>query len=495
MAKSESAISLPVELERVIFELAAQIDPATVPSLALVSSYVSPWVLPIIYETLIVCLSSDENGPPIPSLERYGKYVRHLLVGHHGSTVAGVTSIFALCPNITHLALWAVLILDGTALEGLKRLPLIRLSIHMESLFDLSQSMIPQAERIFPSFPQLTHLDVANHVPEQLSDCLEYLPRLIYLSLPDDSKNSGLESPEEILDALPNLKFILFLTQDVDDSIKLGNPPNGIKLEELGSKWPELIVTACAPVWKRRSRKTPRQTYPKMVTWKNSSLRLSSTDILRRVSFHHMAKSESAISLPVELERVIFELAAQIDPATVPSLALVSSYVSPWVLPIIYETLIVCLSSDENGPPIPSLERYGKYVRHLLVGHHGSTVAGVTSIFALCPNITHLALWAVLILDGTALEGLKRLPLIRLSIHMESLFDLSQSMIPQAERIFPSFPQLTHLDVANHVPEQLSDCLEYLPRLIYLSLPDDSKNSGLESPEEILDALPNLKVI
>ncbi|TFK65252.1 hypothetical protein BDN72DRAFT_962655 [Pluteus cervinus] len=456
-------VSLPVELERVIFELTARIDPPTALGLVRLSTYVSPWILPILYDTVVLGLG-NRDAPPIASLERYGHCVRHLLIGQHQITVAAVAGIIHSCPNVTNFALWANLVFNNSVIEGLQRLPLTRLSIHLDSLFEFTEPTIPQAARIFPSFTQLTHLDVASIFPDDLSDCLQFLPRLTYLSLPIGTAEE-LEPPADIRSALPHLKFIVFLEHNVDDNKYSSDIEDCASLDEL-------IITNCS--------------VPNYVDdWRHGAK--GETDVW---------ESEFTVSLPVELERAIFELTAQIDPATAPSLALVSSYVSPWVLPIIYETVVVCLSSGgSDRPPIPSLERYGRYARHLLIGHYHSTLTVVTSIFASCPNVTHLAFWASLVLDEAAIEGLKRLPLIRLSIRIENIFSLSKSMILQAEQIFPSFPQLTHLDIVRFVPERLSDCLRYLPRLRYLSLPDDFNHSELESPEDTMKALPGLKFI
>ncbi|TFK65249.1 hypothetical protein BDN72DRAFT_921078 [Pluteus cervinus] len=169
-------------------------------------------ILPILYETVIIY--SRVKAPPITSLERCGRYVRRLLITPTRITADSklVASYLHSCPNITNLALWANPINNKTIIEAIKRLPLIRLSIHLDSLFDLVEPITSQAARIFPIFSQLTHLDMQSDVPNELSEFLCYLPSLKYLSVPTGTPDLELD---EAFAALPHLKFILFLKQDL----------------------------------------------------------------------------------------------------------------------------------------------------------------------------------------------------------------------------------------------------------------------------------------
>ncbi|KAJ7879703.1 hypothetical protein B0H13DRAFT_1571256, partial [Mycena leptocephala] len=55
--------------------------------------------------------------------------------------------------------------------------------------------------------------------------------------------------------------------------------------------------------------------------------------------------------LPPELERIIFELAAFVNPASMPSLLLVAPRVKIWIEPLLYETLIITPNNASHHTP------------------------------------------------------------------------------------------------------------------------------------------------
>ncbi|KAJ6482774.1 hypothetical protein C8R45DRAFT_307573 [Mycena sanguinolenta] len=68
-----------------------------------------------------------------------------------------------------------------------------------------------------------------------------------------------------------------------------------------------------------------------------------------------MAASIGAVSplLPLELEQMIFEVAAVSRPRSIPQLMLVAWRVKSWVEPLLYRTIIVDTQPDNPGRPDP----------------------------------------------------------------------------------------------------------------------------------------------
>ncbi|TFK61853.1 hypothetical protein BDN72DRAFT_849326 [Pluteus cervinus] len=135
---------------------------------------------------------------------------------------------------------------------------------------------------------------------------------------------------------------------------------------------------------------------------------------------------------PPELERPIFEIAALSDPKTAVCLLGVSRAIHEWIGPLIYCTLThnpPTLSAHKKYPTFAWYQRYGKFVRHLLLSLAGG--GGIIPFLACCPHLEDLAIWgpeSPVDMDGVvdALTELKARStsshLTRLSVTLSSLF-------------------------------------------------------------------------
>lgn len=131
-----------------------------------------------------------KSNPPGPSpylLARNGKYVQHLLIGHHARSIDIIDTIQA-CHNLRGLAIWNVSKITGLHFrEFIKNLPLERLSIHLETLWETESKLSADISKGYPLFQSLRYLDIASGYSDQ--NCcddwswLQHLPDLIHLSI------------------------------------------------------------------------------------------------------------------------------------------------------------------------------------------------------------------------------------------------------------------------------------------------------------------------
>ncbi|TFK61015.1 hypothetical protein BDN72DRAFT_850020 [Pluteus cervinus] len=98
---------------------------------------------------------------------------------------------------------------------------------------------------------------------------------------------------------------------------------------------------------------------------------------------------------PPEIAYEIFTISCRQDLKGRMNLLLVSKRVSEWLIPIIYEILVVARLPGVNRPPLDALEKYGGHVKHILFCGISSIAAytNEASILRLCPNVSNLALW------------------------------------------------------------------------------------------------------
>ncbi|TFK66227.1 hypothetical protein BDN72DRAFT_158514 [Pluteus cervinus] len=204
-------VELPPELERHIFEWAAHIHPGTGPVLMRVSKYVASWIEPILYEIVIVGVKSRGSRLSLEALKKYGRHVRHLLLGDVPNELT--SQYLASCPGTINLGIWTSRKLNEEAINTLNRLPLERLCIHLDAIFNYKDLLFPQAERILSAFHKLTHLDIASDSsPEPITTCLNLLPKLSHLSLPRDFRNVR-ETVQKYLQDIPKLKYVLVVSE------------------------------------------------------------------------------------------------------------------------------------------------------------------------------------------------------------------------------------------------------------------------------------------
>ncbi|KAJ7485199.1 hypothetical protein B0H11DRAFT_2231396 [Mycena galericulata] len=182
---------------------------------------------------------------------------------------------------------------------------------------------------------------------------------------------------------------------------------------------------------------------------------------------------ERPSTLPPELERGIFEIAAFIHPSCMPALILVAQRVKIWIEPLLYRVLCI-------GPkPLDSEEIWvtnsRQRIRHLMEGRRVALFHD--HVRHLCLNLSGTVFLDDIVLrvcDATInihLSGgnsqlllhLEKLPLQRLSVNLKYLFSLP-------DFTHPLFATITHLSLDNpyyHWPQMSS--LTQMPCLTHLS--------------------------
>ncbi|KAJ7708296.1 hypothetical protein B0H17DRAFT_1191773 [Mycena rosella] len=177
---------------------------------------------------------------------------------------------------------------------------------------------------------------------------------------------------------------------------------------------------------------------------------------------------------PAELERQIFEFAAEIYPETIAPLLLVSHRVQDWIERIKYRTVITLFNHitcrirplqraiRANVKPIGF---FRECVRHLFIGIALSSEE-MSEILAACSGVTSLA-----IIDDEvgpwALPSLATTQPRRLYVHLTNLF----GGIPSLDLQHPMFGRLTHLELFD---DDIADlpwpAFSALPALTHLAL-------------------------
>ncbi|KAJ7183848.1 hypothetical protein C8R46DRAFT_1209986 [Mycena filopes] len=153
--------------------------------------------------------------------------------------------------------------------------------------------------------------------------------------------------------------------------------------------------------------------------------------------------------LPQELERLIFEMAAQPRIVSIPPLMRVARRVKIWVEPFLYRTLALRrYPNPEFHPPgYPVFERTrlldtirddsfpGSIVRHLFIQSEGNE----EPILSACPFVENL--WVYPALD--ILPHIEAMPLKRLHCYLTTILDSDD----QLDFTTPLFSRLTHLEI------------------------------------------------
>ncbi|KAJ7489097.1 hypothetical protein FB451DRAFT_1125319 [Mycena latifolia] len=148
-------------------------------------------------------------------------------------------------------------------------------------------------------------------------------------------------------------------------------------------------------------------------------------------------------TLPLELEREIFEVVARLHPRMAPTLMRVASRVLVWIEPMVYETLIVkhrtlhssFLLAFESKPA----SFFRTNVRNLLLGDRLQLVPDeLNMLLSACNGVVNIALFRP---HHSMLPHLAAMKLQRLTVELLSLFYPQEINFTQ-----PLFSALTHLD-------------------------------------------------
>jgi len=171
-------------------------------------------------------------------------------------------------------------------------------------------------------------------------------------------------------------------------------------------------------------------------------------------------------NLPLELERLIFELAVlDIGPKRSTTLLLVARRVYNWIRPLVYRVF-----NQMGKPPLPDFKRYpqlmasvGHLAEWLMVGYGSGFPYPLNVLLSFCPNIVVLASWTIPI--RPLLPIVDKLPLRRLSANFDDFTYDDFLMKP--------FVNVTHLEVVSFLGntwDRNFEALIHLPNLTHLSV-------------------------
>ncbi|KAJ7059752.1 hypothetical protein C8F01DRAFT_218339 [Mycena amicta] len=224
---------LPRELERAIFELAAETHPSTVVVLLRVAHRVQEWTEPFLYRTIRVLTSPSFDAfqhvlrtkPP----NFLAASVRHVLFeAREGCTEDICLEIISKCPGITHLGT-TINFTGPKALEALQTLP--NLTHLAAGLFDLfppaGNAFVGTVDPAHPAFAHITHLIPLDDLHHQVTGrliciVLSRMPSLTHIRL--DQEGLAPADVEHLLSDCIRLE-ILLLTAETSSSITGGGYP------------------------------------------------------------------------------------------------------------------------------------------------------------------------------------------------------------------------------------------------------------------------------
>ncbi|KAJ7847428.1 hypothetical protein B0H13DRAFT_1730318 [Mycena leptocephala] len=197
-----------------------------------------------------------------------------------------------------------------------------------------------------------------------------------------------------------------------------------------------------------------------------------------------LTSSATDRTLPTELEREIFEIAAFFNPDSMPVLLLVARRVKIWIEPLLYQIITIY----DPSLVTPSVLTPNRVFRYSITGFHRlmgrkptsffhdyvrhiqlfiSDMEEITKILSICDATMNLALYAPE-LPALLPPPLSSLPLQRLSVSAEKLFPGTTAR----DFSHPFFSQITHLFLLDSDRDGdwgTWSTLAQMPRLTYIS--------------------------
>ncbi|KAJ7765961.1 hypothetical protein B0H14DRAFT_2970042 [Mycena olivaceomarginata] len=180
-------------------------------------------------------------------------------------------------------------------------------------------------------------------------------------------------------------------------------------------------------------------------------------------------------SVPLELERIVFELAAELYPETIPSLLLVAARVLEWIEPLRYRTFTL------TGTPsvCPQLRFLKQAIRSkppqfihdkvwYLCAAEGFFEDSLADILSVCTGLRSLVIFHA---HPRVLSQLEATRPRRLSAQIPDFFR-GPSWVSPVDLTHPMFASLTHLDVFDVFHSDLDSAwfgLTLLPLLTHLA--------------------------
>ncbi|TFK70768.1 hypothetical protein BDN72DRAFT_838593 [Pluteus cervinus] len=189
------------------------------PTLMCLSSYIHADVSSLLYRELVVYTDAYVKEPSEEAIKRYGHHIRHLLLGWRldVSQATGMLPIYLRSsPNIIHLGICVAVEAEDEWLDHLKKLPLIRLTLHPSSLgmdyWDHGSAVSSVHSRL-SCFTQLTHLNIAGVFPLPYISCFRALPNLTSLSMYCEHLPLGWNFPD-LRSEHPGIKAFIIVRED-----------------------------------------------------------------------------------------------------------------------------------------------------------------------------------------------------------------------------------------------------------------------------------------
>ncbi|KAJ7151587.1 hypothetical protein C8R46DRAFT_1304045 [Mycena filopes] len=200
--------------------------------------------------------------------------------------------------------------------------------------------------------------------------------------------------------------------------------------------------------------------------------------------------------LPLDLERLIFELAADRDLQTMFRLVLVAQKCRAWIEPLLYRSVVVCQSSWSLQSLIRTLEgrpaHYARWIKAIQIDPYIlPNDPAVTCILSMCTGVVNLADFSH---GRTPFSTLARLRLQKLCISLDIVDDLPDGNYFR----HAAFAHLTHLHVLDppqrwpHIP------FAALPALTHLALQNykiDVRPSNIPVLQTILTQCKSLETL
>ncbi|KAJ7230841.1 hypothetical protein B0H12DRAFT_1328396 [Mycena haematopus] len=218
---AESGPKLPPELERRIFEFAANSHSKSIPTLLLVAHRVKIWLEPILYSVVVfvsplpghICFDSAHFSSAV-QLPAISQHVTNLLLSVDVPFIH-LEPILSRCSAVQNLALYGG---DSSVLPFLSAMPLRRLYTALEDYLFPSVAI----DFTHPPFSRITHLQLTDSlVRAQWEEwrVLAIIPNLTHLAFLLDKSLSIFQNT---LTACPRLQVLIYLHTPGQDKPGIG---------------------------------------------------------------------------------------------------------------------------------------------------------------------------------------------------------------------------------------------------------------------------------
>ncbi|KAF7325774.1 hypothetical protein MKEN_00427900 [Mycena kentingensis (nom. inval.)] len=225
-------VRLPIELERLIFELAASQWPSQIPRLLLVAQRVRRWLEPRLYHTLITDASPKARAlQTLIYTKPTGFFAQHThqvyLTGAGHWSENHVRELLLLVPALDALAVSGIW---GSPQQKLLRdvRGVRRWSGYLESVYAWGSEPAALALGTYAAFAGVTHMELFDDLSEELllaptlCAALASLPALTHLCLTDTTR----AVLRDVGEACPRLEVLLFMSPVTAELEKmLRDPP------------------------------------------------------------------------------------------------------------------------------------------------------------------------------------------------------------------------------------------------------------------------------